>query len=242
MKQILHHITTWKTGFQGLILSLLAIALATLVAVAPAGATGVYQMPILHAGDRTWTLDDAEVLSRLTEGNLSKALSQLQQDTGNEVRLVTIRRLDYGETIDSFTEKLFDKWFPTPEEAAHQTLLIVDTLTNNSAIRTGEEIQSLLTPEIAASVAQETLQVPLREGDKYNQALSDASDRLIAVLSGQPDPGPPIVDNSLNIERTFATAEETDTGNATLVVIVLLVLATVIPMATYYFYQGGFLQ
>ncbi|HEY9837120.1 MAG TPA: hypothetical protein V6D27_09510, partial [Vampirovibrionales bacterium] len=76
----------------------------------------------------------------------------------------------------------------------------------------------------------------------YNQALTDVSDRMIAVLSGQPDPGPPIIDTSLNIERTFATAEETDSGNATMVVIVLLVLATVIPMATYYFYQGGFLQ
>jgi uncharacterized protein len=242
MKQILQRITPWKAGFQGLLLSLAAIALATLVAVAPAAATGVYQMPILHAGDRTWTIDDAEVLSRLTEGNLSKALGALQKDTGNEVRLVTIRRLDYGETIDSFTEKLFEKWFPTPEEEAHQTLLVVDTLTNNSAIRTGDDLKSLLTAEIAESVAQETLQVPLREGDKYNQALTDVSDRLIAVLSGQPDPGPPIVDTSLNIERTFATAEETDTGNATMVVIVLLVLATVIPMATYYFYQGGFLQ
>ncbi len=242
MKQILHRIMTWKAGFQGLILSFTAIALATLIAVAPAAATGVYQMPILHAGDQTWTIDDADVLSRLTKGNLSKALNELQKATGNEVRLVTIRRLDYGETIDSFTQKLFDKWFPTPEEAAHQALLVVDTLTNNSAIRAGDEIQSLLSAEIAESVAQETLQVPLLEGDKYNQALTDASDRMIAILSGQPDPGPPIYDTSLNIERTFATAEETDTGNSTMIVIVLLVLATIIPMATYYFYQGGFLQ
>lgn len=242
MKKLLNFIQSWRQMLQPLILPIVAIALSVLLGAAPAAATGVYQMPQLHAGDRTWVVDDADVLSPITEGKLSKQLQQLQQDTGSEVRLVTIRRLDYGETIDSFTEKLFDKWFPTPEEAANQTLLVLDTLTNNSGIRTGEGLQSLLSAEIAESVAQDTLQVPLRAGDKYNQAIVDASDRLVAVLSGQPDPGPPMEDNSLDIERTFATAEETDTGNSTIVVVVLLVLATVIPMATYYFYQGGFLQ
>ncbi|MFN9317428.1 MAG: YgcG family protein, partial [Microcystis sp.] len=41
-----------------------------------------------------------------------------------------------------------------------------------------------------------------------------------------------------NIESTFTTAEETDDKNATIWVIVLLVLATVIPMVTYFWYAG----
>ena len=36
----------------------------------------------------------------------------------------------------------------------------------------------------------------------------------------------------------FKKAEETDQGNATVIVVVLLVLATVIPMVTYFWYQG----
>ncbi len=99
-------------------------------------------------------------------------------------------------------------------------------------------MKSLLTDEIAQSVAGETLQVPLREGNKYNEAFTAASDRIVTVLSGQPDPGAPEVVDNTQVESTFKKAEETDQGNATVIVVVLLVLATVIPMVTYFWYQG----
>jgi uncharacterized protein len=78
---------------------------------------------------------------------------------------------------------------------------------------------------------------PLKDGAKYNQALLSASRRLVAVLSGETDPGPPQV-QAINIESTFASAEETDDKSATIWVIVLLFFATVIPMATYFWYSG----
>jgi uncharacterized protein len=78
----------------------------------------------------------------------------------------------------------------------------------------------------------------LRQGDKYNEGFLAASDRLAAVISGKPDPGPPQVVDRVQVEGTFKKAEETDAGNATLIVVVLLVLATVIPMVTYFWYQG----
>lgn len=220
---------------------ILPIALMVLVlglVAAPANATGVYQIPNLTPGDRAWILDKAEVLSRLNEGAISKNLDDLAKTTGNQVRFVTIHRLDYGETVQSFTNQLFEKWFPTEEAQANQTLLVIDSLTNDAAIRSGDKVKSMLTDEIAKSVASETVQVPLREGNKYNQALADASDRLVAVLSGEPDPGPPQVTDTVKVARTFKTAEETDTDNATIWVIGLLIAATVIPMATYFFYQG----
>jgi len=67
-----------------------------------------------------------------------------------------------------------------------------------------------------------------------------ASDRLVAVLSGEADPGPPEEVTSFEIESTFASAEETEEnrGNATIIVVGFLIAATVIPMATYYIYQA----
>lgn len=222
------------------ILSIGVLVLAAGLFVAPAKATGVYQMPNLSAGSPTWVVDDAEVLSIVTKNKIKKTLENLAQETGNEVRLVTIRRLDYGETAASFTEKLFDKWFPTPEDGANQTLLVLDTLTNNDGIATGEGVKSIMSDEIAESVANETVQVPLRQGNKYNEALVAASDRLNAVLSGQPDPGPPevTVGEDIQVARTFKTAEETDDKSATTIVIVMLVVATIVPMATYFWYQS----
>ena len=236
MKQLLNQIFNWKKHIQRLILPLVLMILATQLVAEPASATGVYQMPSLSSGAHTWVIDQAEVLSRFNEGKISSALEDLAKQTGNEVRMVTIRRLDYGETAESLTNKLFEKWFPTEEAQANQTLLLIDSLSSGIAIRTGDKVKSLMPDDIAQSVVSETILIPLREGDKYNQAFLDASDRLVAVLSGKPDPGPPQIAETANLEGTFKKAEETDAGNATIWVIGLLLAATIIPMATYYLY------
>jgi uncharacterized protein len=216
----------------------LAITLiASQIAVMPALATGVYEMPV-SAGEGTWVFDKGEVLSRSSESNISSVLDNLAKQTGKEVRFVTFHRLDYGETAASFSSQLFEKWFPTAEEKADRALLVLDTVTNSAAISAGEGVKSLLTDEIAQSVTGETLQVPLREGDKYNEAVTAAASRIATVLSGEPDPGAPKVVDNIQVEGTFKKAEETDRGSATTVVVVLLVLATVIPMVTYFWYQG----
>ncbi|MGL5082439.1 MAG: photosystem II repair protein Psb32 [Microcoleaceae cyanobacterium] len=218
-----------------LLLPLLILLMMTWGAV-PAWATGIYQMPELLAGDHTWIFDTEEVLSRSTEGRITKNLSQLADEAGYGVRLVTVRRLDYGETAQSFADKLFEKWFPTPEAGANEIVLVLDTQTNNSAIHAGERTQTLLSEEIAQSVTNETLQVSLKEG-KYNEAFLSASDRLFAVLSGQPDPGAPQITENIQVESTFRSAEDTDDRSATVIVVVVLIVATVAPMATYFYFQ-----
>jgi uncharacterized protein len=238
MQQLLNELYKARKYLQRLILQLLLIIFASGLVAAPANAIGVYQMPNVRAGEPTWVIDKAEVLSRLNEGKLSNTLDSLAEKTGKEVRMVTIHRLDYGETAESFTNALFEKWFPTPKAQANQTLLVIDTLTNTTAIRTGEAVKSILPDDIAKSVASETVIVPIRDGNKYNQGLLDASTRLVAVLSGQPDPGPPVVEENVQVAGTFKKAEETDTKNSTVWVVAILIIATVVPMATYFFYQG----
>ncbi|MFB2897172.1 photosystem II repair protein Psb32 [Aerosakkonemataceae cyanobacterium BLCC-F50] len=238
MQQFLYHIYSGRKYLQRLFLSLALVLLAMQSFATPANATGAYDLPNLVAGEKTWIIDQAEVLSRISEGQINNTLANLAKETGNEVRFVTIHRLDYDETAQSFTDKLFERWFPTPETQANQTLLAIDTVTNTTGIRTGEKVKSLMSDEIAQSVASETVVVPLRQGDKYNQAFVDASDRISAVLSGKPDPGAPVVADTLKVESTFKKAEETDTGGSTIWVIGLLIAATVIPMATYYWYQS----
>jgi uncharacterized protein len=236
MKQLLNQVFRMKQVLIRLILPLLTVILASSLFATSALATGVYQMPSLTTGDSTWVVDQGEVISRINEGQISSSFDDLAKKTGNEVRFVTIRRLDYGETPETFAKELFDKWFPTPEAQANQTLLVLDTVTNGTAIISGEQVKSLLTDEIAKSVAEATLAAPLRDGNKYNQAFLDASDRLVAVLSGEPDPGPPQIVDKVQVEGTFKKAEETDKGNATAWVVGLLIAATIIPMATYYIY------
>jgi uncharacterized protein len=237
MKQFLTPHPSRKSYLQRLLLTVLTLFLAMGLGVAPAQATGVYDLPEIEAGAPTWIVDQADTISFANESALNNKFKKLAEKTGNEVRLVAIRRLDFGQTIDNFADQLFNKWFPTPEEQANQTLLVLDTLTNATALRQGEGVKSLLTDAIAESVVLETVAIPLRQGSKYNQAFLDAGERLVAVLSGKPDPGAPEAEK-INIESTFASAEETDDRSATIWVILLLVVATVVPMVTYFWYVG----
>ncbi|MEL6493203.1 MAG: TPM domain-containing protein [Cyanobacteria bacterium J06621_3] len=229
----------WPSQLRQRLICFSALALIALQLIsAPALATSLYSMPQVLK-ENTWVVDEATQISRLNEGKISSALSQLAKDTGNEVRFVTIHRLDYGETVQSFADQLTEKWFPSPEARSNQVLIVLDDVTNNIGITVGNEARSLLSDEVAASVIGETMAVPLLKGNQYNQSLLGASDRLVAVLSGEPDPGPPeAYDDTVDVDRTFATAEETEAtrGSSTTVVIVLLIAATVIPMATYYWY------
>ena len=206
--------------------------------LAPALATGVYDLPILEAGSNSHIIDVADSISFANEGKLNRDLQNLTKETGQEVRMVVIRRLDFDSTIDSFADDVFSRWYPDAESQQNQTLLVMDTLTNSTAVRRGATAATLLTDEIIDSLRRETLAQPLRNGAKYNQALLAADKRLVPVLSGLADPGPPDA-SEINLEGTFATAEETDDRSATIWVVVLLALATLIPMVTYFWYVGN---
>ncbi|BAZ08679.1 hypothetical protein NIES4071_04840 [Calothrix sp. NIES-4071] len=236
MQKLLNVVKKLRNRVHAIILPLIILFFAVSLLATPAYATSVFELPNLTPD--TWVVDEGDVISRTSEGKISTAFADLAKQTGNEVRFVTVHRLDYGETPESFSKALLDKWFPDNEAQANQTLMMIDTVSNGIAIVTGDKVKSLMSDDTAHSVAFETFLAPLRDGNKYNQAFLDASNRLVAVLSGQPDPGPPAVVENTPVEGTFKDAEETEKerGNSTAWVVGLLIAATVIPMATYYIY------
>ena len=245
MKQHLMLIKKLGLRLKNLITSTLLLAFAlSCVAVsamsfaAPSAiATGLFDLPNFDA-NKVWVVDTADAISNANQSKLTNTLKDLASETGQEVRMVAIRRLDYGETVESLADEIFKDWYPDVEVQANQTLIVLDTLTNNAAIRTGESAKALVNPEISQSIINETVGYNIRKGNKYNQAFLDTGDRLVAVLSGQEDPGPPIIVDEIQTEGTFTKAEDTDDSSATIWVIGFLIVATVIPMATYYWYVG----
>jgi uncharacterized protein len=221
-----------KSAFSTLLLILTIFCVA-----APAIATGLFDLPNFDA-ENLWVVDTADAISSVNQNKLSKTFKDLASETGQEVRIVAIRRLDYGETVDTLAEEIFDNWYPNAEVKANQTLLVLDTLTNNVAIRSGDSAQGLIGAEVSKSIIDDTVGYNIRKGNKYNQAFLDAGDRLVSVLSGQEDPGPPIIEDEIQTEGTFTKAEDTDQGSATVWVIGFLIVATVVPMVTYYWYVG----
>jgi uncharacterized protein len=94
-----------------------------------------------------------------------------------------------------------------------------------------------LPAELLTSTADTTMAYPLRSADRYRQAVLDAVNRLDVVLHGGEDPGEPILEEAPALASNIPSKEETESSHAFTWVVVLLVIGTVVPMATWWVFS-----
>jgi uncharacterized protein len=214
-------------------LLLASVLLLGSMGLAPAAwATGVAdfsdQAPATHV------IDTADLISRAANTELDRRLESFG-GSELEARLVTLRRLDYGLSLDGLGQGLLQRW--SAPNGPQQLLLLIESQNNSAAVVASEGLAARLPQELLASTAISTMGLPLREGARYRQASLDALDRLGAVLQGEADPGPPQLQERLPIETNIPTREETASSNALLWVVVLLVVGTLVPMITWWVFS-----
>ena len=210
-----------------------ALAIAGLIAPSAALATGVADFPAQSPSSHV--LDSAELLSRAASGDVNQRLEQFS-DLGVDARLVTLRRLDYGLSLDTLGEDLLQQWH---EETSREgmLLLLIEAQNNSAAVVASADLLDQLPASLLSSTAISTMGLPLREGSRYRQASLDALGRLEVVLQGGEDPGPPQLVERMPVETNVPTKEETASSNAFLWVVVLLVVGTLVPMITWWVFS-----
>ena len=180
-------------------------------------------------------LDSADLLSRAASTDLEKRLQALADDHV-EARLVTLRRLDYGLSLEALGQQLVDQWSASDPDSA-LLLLLIESQNNSAAVVASADLLDQLPQSLLSSTAISTMGLPLREGARYRQAGLDALDRLGVVLQGGEDPGPPQLLERMPIETNIPTKEETASSNALMWVVVLLVVGTLVPMITWWVFS-----
>jgi len=209
------------------------LLLAGLVFPQAALATGAQDFPSQLPSASV--LDSADLLSRAASTDLDKRLQSLADDH-IEARLVTLRRLDYGLSLEALGQQLVEQW-SVPDADHALLLLLIESQNNSAAITASADLLDQLPQSLLSSTAISTMGLPLREGARYRQAGLDALDRLEVVLQGGEDPGPPQLLERLPIETNIPTKEETESSNALLWVVVLLVVGTLVPMITWWVFS-----
>ena len=182
----------------------------------------------------TLVIDEADVLSRASRGELESKLRSFE-DQRVDARLITLRRLDYGISLNSFGEELLETW--SSPSGNPLLLMLIETQNKRSAVVADQKLEEQLPSSLLTSTARTTMTVPLREGDRYRQASVDALTRLSTVLSGAEDPGPPQEIERVTLPTNIPTRAKTEESDATKWVIILLVLGTIIPMATWWVFS-----
>lgn len=210
-----------------------ALLFAALAWPGAAWATGLAQFPAQPPASHV--IDQADLLSRSADAELDRRLQEFGGDR-IDARLVTLRRLDYGLSLDALGEQLLQSW-SADEPNRSLLLLLIESQNNSAAVVASADLEGQLPNDLLSSTAISTMGLPLREGARYRQASLDALDRLGVVLNGGEDPGPPQLAERMPIETNIPTREETQSSNAFLWVVVLLVVGTLVPMITWWVFS-----
>ncbi|MFZ9166591.1 photosystem II repair protein Psb32 [Vulcanococcus sp.] len=225
-----------RSSFRNQLWALLVSGLLVLVAlIAPpaALATGAQNFP--EQLPAAAVLDEADLLSRAANAEVTARLESLS-DERVDARLITLRRLDYGTSLETLGQNLLERW-QNEANADRLLLLLIESQNNSAAVVAGSGLQQELSANLLSSTAISTMGLPLREGARYRQASLDALARLEVVLNGQDDPGPPQLLERMPVETNIPTKEETASSNALLWVVVLLVVGTLVPMITWWVFS-----
>ncbi|MFN9661117.1 MAG: photosystem II repair protein Psb32 [Cyanobacteriota bacterium] len=217
--------------------SLLALVLvcgATSPALALSASDFPGQLPSSHL------LDEAGVLSRASSQEIERMLEAFN-DERVDARVITVSRVDDDLSLQQLGEGLLRRW-QAPEQGPESgapplLLLLIDAQTRSTAVVAAAGLSGRLPAELLTSTADTTMAFPLRSADRYRPASLDGLNRLGTVLRGGEDPGEPVQEEAPALASNIPSKEDTESSHAFTWVVVLLVIGTVVPMATWWVFS-----
>jgi uncharacterized protein len=224
----------WRGGILASVLALVLLGVAASPALAVSTEDFPSQAPPEHV------LDGAAVLSRASSQELERLLEGFE-DERVDARLITVSRVDDDLSLQQLGDALLTRW-QTAEggrdgSVAPLLLLLIDAQTRSTAVVASPGLAGRLPVDLLRSTADTTMALPLRSADRYRQASLDALTRLGAVLRGGEDPGEPVQEEAQSLASNIPSREETKDSNAFTWIVVLLVVGTVVPMATWWVFS-----
>lgn len=130
--------------------------------------------------------DLAGLLTAAQEADLTARLAGLEQDTGAQVAVLTVPRLD-GEPIESFAIEVARAWALGQEGRDNGLLILVAVEERELRIEVGEGLEGAVTDLASKRVIDERMVPRFREGD-FGAGIVAAVEALDPVIRGEPMP------------------------------------------------------
>ncbi|MFA5000222.1 MAG: TPM domain-containing protein [Patescibacteria group bacterium] len=139
-----------------------------------------YSSPGTAAG---FVNDFAGVLSAEEKGALEAKLAAFNQESSNEIAIVTLDNLG-GDTIENFAVELFKEWGIGKEKFDNGVLLLVALEERQMRIEVGYGLEGALPDATAFQIITKTLQPAFRADDYYG-GLDKAAGEIMAATRGE---------------------------------------------------------
>lgn len=130
--------------------------------------------------------DFAGILSQETRTALEQRLRSYEQETTNEVVVVTISSLA-GDTIEGYAASLVEEWKIGKKGEDNGVLFLIARDDRQMRFNVGYGLEGVMNDAKAGRIIREAVAPAFRDGD-YNGGVRMGIERLIAELSGEAIP------------------------------------------------------
>ncbi|MBL8256158.1 MAG: TPM domain-containing protein [Pseudoxanthomonas mexicana] len=160
------------------------LALCLLLLASPAGAQALAAIPALDSPvvDATGTLDAVQ------KQLLEQQAQALQQRKGSQLQVLMVSTTQ-PETIEQYTQRVFDQWKLGRKGVDDGVLLLVAKDDRRVRIQPGYGLEGAIPDAIANRVIQEYLAPKFRAGD-FGGGIVDGTAQLARLIEGEPLPAP----------------------------------------------------
>ncbi|MBN6149937.1 TPM domain-containing protein [Xanthomonas sp. AmX2] len=132
--------------------------------------------------DRTGTLDAAQ------RAQLERQARELQARKGSQLQVLMVASTA-PETIEQYTQRVFDQWQLGRKGVDDGVLLVVAKDDRRVRIQPGYGLEGAIPDAIANRIIQEYLAPRFRAGD-YGGGIAEATAMLVRLVDGEPLPAP----------------------------------------------------
>jgi uncharacterized protein len=127
-------------------------------------------------------VDLAQLLSPAAQARLSERLAAHEQQTGNQLVVVTVPSLD-GYSIEDYGYQLGRHWGIGQKGRDNGALLIVSRDDRKVRIEVGYGLEGRLTDALSSSIIQQRILPRFREGN-FEAGIEQGIDAMLSVLAG----------------------------------------------------------
>ena len=127
-------------------------------------------------------VDNAEILGKETKQALTAQLKAHEQETGNQVAVLTVRSLE-GESVESYAEQVFNAWKLGHKGKDNGVLVLVAPNERRMRIEVGYGLEGTLTDVAASRIIRNVMTPRFKEGN-FDAGVMEGVSAVIGQLAG----------------------------------------------------------
>ncbi|MCM8767066.1 MAG: TPM domain-containing protein [Candidatus Omnitrophica bacterium] len=128
--------------------------------------------------------DFANLLTQNQKQEIEKKLREIEEKTGNEIVVLTIKSLEREKTIEEYANEIFNSWKIGKKGKDNGVLILIVLNERKIRIEVGYGLEGLLTDSICGKIIRDIMAPNFKENDFYN-GINKAIGVIYEIMKGK---------------------------------------------------------